>query len=56
MDDWLQDEIDALDLQLERGEIDRDTHWREVLALKHDAQAAEARQSTVDAGRGHLVK
>jgi hypothetical protein len=56
MDDWPENEIDALDRQLERGEIDHDTHWRLVTDLKREAEMAKDHQDITDAGRGHLLK
>lgn len=56
MEDWLQDEIDALDLQLEQGEITREYHWQEVLELQRHAKEQEDREAIIAAGRGHLLK
>lgn len=56
MDDWVEKEIDALDRQLERGEISREYHWDEVLQLRARAKAEQDRQDIIDAGRGHLLK
>lgn len=54
--DWIDAEIDALDQQLERGEISREEHWDLVLELRSIAKDQEDRDSIKAAGRGHLLK
>jgi hypothetical protein len=41
MTNTIQDEIDALDLQLEAGTITREYHWDEVLSLRGREAAGE---------------
>jgi len=54
--DWFDKESDALDAQLERGEITAEYHRREMRLMAKDAQEQEDRQSIIDAGRGHLLR
>ena len=54
--DWIDKEIDALDQQLQRGEITREAHWDMVLELRAIAKEQENRESIKEAGRGELLK
>ena len=55
MMDWFDAEADALDEQLERGEITHEQHRAEMREMSRDAQEQQDREDIIAAGRGHLL-
>lgn len=54
--DWFDREVEALEQQLEAGEITQAEFRREIAALRRDARDQQDREDIIAAGRGHLLK
>ena len=54
--DWFDKEMEALEQQLERGEISREQFHRERRQLQRDAQEQDDRADIIASGRGYLLR
>lgn len=56
MKDWFDEELAALQEQLENGEITLNEFNVYVHELRQDLEEQEYREDMISAGRGHLLK
>lgn len=55
MSDWFDKEMEALERQLDEGQITQREFQRECALLRRDYQEEQYRQDMMDAGRGHQL-
>jgi len=54
--DWFDEEVEALEEQLRRGEINLMQYRQYVREMRQDLQEQQDREDIIAAGRGHLLR
>lgn len=54
--DWFDEEMNALEEQLDKGLISFEEYYEARRELIQDLREAEYRKAMIDAGRGHLLR
>lgn len=54
--DWFDEEMRALERQLEDGQISREEFRSQVRQMRRDAQEQDDQEAIIAAGRGYLLR